>query len=642
MKVSSFKTAPQLINMKQFFIACLLLFYSTVQGQEAIPSYREVLTEFFDHYQYEKDYEKDIRFAKKKDGWHIHLINRYADDKITEDVIFWSAAKKEFLQPADLFGAKTGTEEVEDIIDQYLESNYGNPDIYNYERCRYYGYEGWDVDMINDYKDAADKTDTLLEGLARAYAFHAERYLWYGFGGKPYDEDTLKTPLKKMEQPSSKRIEKFTADIQAAIVLYKELAVRNPSYRMLVGNPTTKLLNEVFHLYQQLLIAGYEEEAAAAIRQADADPLFRQIGYNYLNACPPNSILLTFGDNDTYPLWYVQQKEGFRKDVTVINYSLIGFHPYVDMLKRKKMVSFSSTVDFYSSSHFDYSIYKERNPSGSEKSMALAQLLPLIQNKKYPDTAGNNQIIASYPQKKISWQFDAGQLKKLSPVPGLALQTTFEVGSYLTGSDFMLLDILFNNYYSRPVCFTALPPFFHNTSLRKEGPVSRFLPIEKNNTTLVNQGQIKKDMDYISQFYKPVFTRTTGKERFYAEVFDGIHSELHSRIINYYLDNNNPLQAKAWAKKYLDSFKEFPIPPNYSNIETAKMLLQTGFKSEAKMLLNDYANHFYYYFKNPSPLEFKTSKAGTVQILESMQDLLVEHEMASELISTILKDLRDE
>ena len=244
----------------------------------------------------------------------------------------------------------------------------------------------------------------------------------------------------------------------------------------------------------------------------------------YLESCDPNAIIFTIGDNDTFPLWYAQEIEGIRRDVRVVCTSLFNVDWYIDQMKRKAYESApipsSLTHEQYKYGTRDY-IIKE---VVTEDTLSLNQFLGFITSDdartKYKhvlqqqgyDTSGqrNQDLNANYlPTENVRIPVDKATVLRNGIVK--AKDSSLIVpyidikikGAALYKNRLMMLDIIANNNWERPIYFTGgafgdEDYIWMKDYLQLDGLVYKLVPIktpvEKNNP--FDMGRIDTDKMY--------------------------------------------------------------------------------------------------------------------------------------------------
>ncbi len=153
---------------------------------------------------------------------------------------------------------------------------------------------------------------------------------------------------------------------------------------------------------------------------------------NLLNSCAPNAILFTGGDNDTFPLWYVQEVEGFRTDVRVCNLSLLGTDWYIQQMKRKAYESAPLPLSIPESEYLQgkndqiafvdaktplsVGLSAEKIAEMNQKGLNLATYIQLIKQgdprMKASFAERGIEEITIIPSKKMVYEFNAKEIAK--------------------------------------------------------------------------------------------------------------------------------------------------------------------------------------------------------------------------------------
>jgi hypothetical protein len=219
------------------------------------------------------------------------------------------------------------------------------------------------------------------------------------------------------------------------------------------------------------------------------------IAVDYLESCAPNAILFTYGDNDTYPLWYAQEVENIRPDIRLVNLSLFDTDWYINGMKRQQNESAPLPITMKESQYVqgvrDVMYYQDYKLAGSVELKSILDVL-LSDNDEdkiaVSETSKENFIptknfhITINPADVIkTGTVSAADAGKIAPI----MQWTFNKG-YVTKGTLAMFDILVHNDWKRPIYFASTVPSDQynglDNYLYNEGLALRLMPLTPDTT----------------------------------------------------------------------------------------------------------------------------------------------------------------
>jgi hypothetical protein len=225
--------------------------------------------------------------------------------------------------------------------------------------------------------------------------------------------------------------------------------------------------------------------------------------YDYLNSCEPNAIIFTNGDNDTFPLWSVQEVFGVRTDVRVVNLSYLGADWYIDQMERKVNDSaplpFSMKHDKYQTGSRDaLYVYDRLNGAyGDLKEVMQFVASDSIETKTLPNSS---ERVDYLPAKNLSLKVDPKVIldnKVVSEKDSSRIvhEMKWELAdprsrgkikyrNVIYKNDMMVLDLVAYNDWKRPIYFAITVGDENYLGLQKyfrlDGLTYRIVPIESS------------------------------------------------------------------------------------------------------------------------------------------------------------------
>ncbi len=186
---------------------------------------------------------------------------------------------------------------------------------------------------------------------------------------------------------------------------------------------------------------------------------------NYLDSVDENGIIFTIGDNDTFPLWYVQEVEGYRTDVKIINTSLFATDWYIDQMKHKTYQSegIKTTLEHENYTYGTNDVIVHQEDKRMPDTMSVSSFIKYVKsdNASTYINLPNDHIINTFPTKNLVLSVDKDKViengivsekDRDQIVSSIPIKITT---SQIPKNTLLMLDVLANNDWERPIYFSG-------------------------------------------------------------------------------------------------------------------------------------------------------------------------------------------
>jgi predicted negative regulator of RcsB-dependent stress response len=329
----------------------------------------------------------------------------------------------------------------------------------------------------------------------------------------------------------------------------------------------------------------------------------RDIGANYLKSCAPNSILFTYGDNDSFPVWYVQDVEEVRTDVRVANLSYIQAGWYIEMMRQKAFDSDALPLTLEPKKYIEGE--REQLPVNNriDKAVDLNEVVHFAgfdDNKYKMDISGRGDYLNYLPSSKFLIEVDSakvvanGTVKEyykdriISP---LIWEYTDE---YAFKGDLAIMDMLSTNKWERPVYYSTTVPSSQYKGLEKyfiqEGMAYRLVPVKTDPSEQGEVGMIDPNVMFDNMMNK----FSWGNAEDPSVYLDENNRRMFSNFRRTFGSLAKELMVQGDTAKAIDAVhKGLAIVPSekmshdFFSIGLAEVLIRTGQKDEGDKLIDD-------------------------------------------------------